>query len=167
MSDGDDIRLSPLLILLWHLFFVPFYVHHVVCFYLTGSIFFILDVFSILYSSLFSLASVFLIRFSLFLSIYTFSPFLPVPLPDEKKIKAVKFPLSHLAQIQHCRQAGSAEAVTYQNVNRAVFFTLLHRLFLVAEQEQAGCAFSSPDCKSYQLNTQGEKRREIINQTKQ
>ena len=55
----------------------------------------------------------------------------------------VKFPFGHLAQIQHCRQAGSVEAVTYQNVNRAVFFTLLHRLFLVAEQEQArqGCAF--------------------------
>lgn len=57
-------------------------------------------------------------------------------------------------------QTGSVEAVTYQNVNRAVFFTLLHRLFLVAEQEQArqGCAFWGPNCKSYQLNTQKKKK---------
>lgn len=74
----------------------------------------------------------------------TFAAFVPPIWPE----KTVKFPLSHLTQIQHCRHAGSVDAtsaaLTYQNVNRAVFFTLLHRLFLVAEQEQARVCLFKP-----------------------
>ena len=119
-------------------FFSPFYVHHL--FFSSAFIFWVQYSLRrhLWFPPVFVLS--FFLQVFIFLSIYTFSPFVLVPWPEKK---AVKFPPQSFSP-DSTLQAGSVEAVTYQNVNRAVFFTLLHRLFLVAEQEQARVCLFKP-----------------------
>lgn len=103
MSDGDDSRLSPLLIWLCHLWRIFFFFFLLCPPFCSDCVYSMLNILSICDFTHFFPASVFLIQFAPFHSISTFSPFVPVP-RTEKKASEIS-PQSCSSAAQAGRQA--------------------------------------------------------------